>query len=85
MPQLIPNLSAIYYSVRICETPSLLSLDPQNRHDVSVKSRVQFKVWKRSESKKKNKKRVLVASTEECILDLLKKQYHDKSKPSCPV
>ena len=41
---------------------------------------LQVNVWQRSQSKKKSKKRNLVASGGHCLGELLKKQEHERSK-----
>ena len=46
----------------------------------TLSSILQVNVWQRSQSKKKSKKRNLVASGEHCLGELLKKQEHDQSK-----
>lgn len=44
-------------------------------------SELKIEVWQRSQSKKKSKKRNLVASSESyCLRELLKKQEHEQSK-----
>ncbi|KAH8828091.1 hypothetical protein DL96DRAFT_1555608 [Flagelloscypha sp. PMI_526] len=54
-------------------------------HDPTVKTPILFQVWKKAETKKKTKKRTLVASAEESLLELLKKQTHDKTFPQEPA
>jgi hypothetical protein len=46
----------------------------------TLSSILQVNVWQRSQSKKKNKKRNLVASSCHCLGELLKKQEHEQSK-----
>ena len=46
----------------------------------TLSSILQVNVWQRSQSKKKSKKRNLVASGGHCLGELLKKQEHEQSK-----
>ena len=46
----------------------------------TLSSTLQVNVWQRSQSKKKSKKRNLVASSCHCLGELLKKQEHEQSK-----
>ena len=46
----------------------------------TLSSILQVNVWQRSQSKKKSKKRNLVASGCHCLGELLKKQEHEQSK-----
>ena len=46
----------------------------------TLSSILQVNVWQRSQSKKKSKKRNLVASGGHCLGELLKKQEHERSK-----
>ena len=46
----------------------------------TLSSILQVNVWQRPQSKKKSKKRNLVASGGHCLGELLKKQEHEQSK-----
>ena len=49
-------------------------ISTSNSHQANMSSQVDFKIWHRSQSKKKGKKRNLVASSTHSLGELLKKQ-----------
>ena len=59
-------------SLRLRNAEALISTS--NSHQADMSSRVDFKIWHRSQSKKKGKKRNLVASATHSLGELLKKQ-----------
>ena len=60
--------------------PNFFSLFRFFSDQATLSSILQVNVWQRSQSKKKSKKRNLVASGCHCLGELLKKQEHEQSK-----
>ena len=70
------------YSLSALAAVYQLTSRPLRSYDVQSASTLEMKVWYRSQSKKKSKKRVLVASATHSLGDLLKRvEFEGTGKP----
>lgn len=77
-----PNLKQLFrmcVGLRSLNDAHIIDLAPTHSYDVQTTSMLEMKIWHRSQSKKKSKKRVLVASATHSLGDLLKKVEYESA------